>query len=173
MRGQLIAVPFIFSFKLFNNMVQFNILEIDQRDLQLTININTESIEEVIDRIIIDNNQTFSSVGFSENPVYTLDATDGVNVIDKVVLNSEVLGGLANKMFFVYVISHIVEGTDIITMKAVKNSYPFYKVSLNSMKKIVDNNDNNIPKDFIDNILIEKSINLALETKNYVTAILY
>lgn len=94
-------------------------------------------------------------------------------------LNSTALGkSLCENMFFVYIIARGTPSADTpcgmdnsITMGIAINFYPYYRSMMYGLKDIEDNCS--IPKNFINNILRFKAVELSIKTGNYSQAIKY
>lgn len=95
------------------------------------------------------------------------------------MLDEKELGvSLSNSMLFVYIIAKGYPSPDTPcgydnskVMGVVVNLYPYYQSMMNGVKELNDNC--NIPKYFINNILRFKAVDLSVKTGNYLQAIKY
>lgn len=109
---------------------------------------------------------------------YTSEVLKGKKHV-RIYLSSKDLGvDIQNNMFFVYIIAAGTPAPDTpcgmdnsITMGTVMDLYPMYRESVYRLEEMDD--DCNIPKCLIDNILRIKSLELSVKTGNYPKAIQY
>lgn len=163
-------------------MVQFNDLSISQDSSLLSI--DASIIDEsyytnvYIDKVIIDSDKTYTPTGYSSSPVYSSTLEGNSKNVKLSLTGLDILGGIENRLFFVYIVTKGSPSPDtpcdkdnISTLGVIANMYPFYKNSIQVMKQL--NLECSIPKEFIDSILRQKAIELAIRTGHYQEAINY
>ena len=131
-----------------------------------------------LDRIIIDNQDTFVNNGPSSNPIYTYEVTNSMKQIKLEIQLSLYDINPYKDMLFVYVIASGTPSADTPCgldndkiMGTVVNLKGIYDNMLYYIKQI--ENDCEIPKNFIDSILKYKAFELSIRTDNYPLAIKY
>lgn len=115
----------------------------------------------------------------SEDDSYCFTEGDQMTRYVKVLISERELGvSLNNTMLFVYIIAKGYPSPDTPcgydnskTMGVVVNLYPYYQSMMSGIKELNDNC--NVPKYFINNILRFKAIELSIKTGNYIQAIKY
>ena len=173
-------------------MIQFNTLKITQDGKSLIINASVKNLSYytnvLIGSIVIDNQDTYSANGPSNNPIYkhsfaskdlvTNKDIAGHKNISITISAKELLdnsGGLNNDILYVYLIAVGTPSADTpcgmdnaITLGVALNLKPIYNNGINYIKQVESTCE--IPKDFIDFILRYKALDLALKTENYIQA---
>ena len=171
-------------------MVHFNELTItpDGKYLIIDVSVLSESYYENIylDSIVIDNQDTYISTGPSSEPVYSYSVPEEISVLTNEPINLKHLHLVLDKidlkdlsnMFFVYVRTKGTPAPEtpcgldhITTMGTVVNMYPFYQQAMNYIGEIAQRCS--IPANFIDFILKQKGLEVAVKTGNYPDAIKY
>ena len=161
-------------------MVQFNELYITPNSKNLVIEAQVKNLSYYanvyIDKIIIDNQDTYKDNGPSNNPVYTYTASKNSKSIRLELDYTDLT--ITNKMLFVYIVttgnptSNTPCGMDNqTTIGVVVNRYLIYKYLMNNIKEM--NNKCSLPQHFIDGILKLKSFDLSIDTGHYIEAIKY
>ena len=161
-------------------MIEFNELKISTDNQCMIIDVSVKNISiydnVYLDSIIIDNQDTFTNNGPSSNPVYSL-IVEGDSKNFRIVLGNTDLD-IQNNMFFVYISTKGTPSPDTpcsmdnnISVGILYNKYLLYKLFMNSVKEV--ESECNIPKNFINNILRLKALELCLSTGNYIQAIKY
>lgn len=157
-------------------MLQFNELRIGPDGKHLIIDVQVQNLsyydDIYIDTIIIDTQKTYSVTGPSNKALFTIDCGSTKhyrNFID--------IDGVADNMFFVYVLSNGTPAdntpcgmSESSILGVTYNKYPVYQQSikmLNSMGGCEPSSD------LIDYILQQKTFDLSLKTGNYTKAIEY
>lgn len=154
----------------------FNELRIAPDGKHLIIDVQIQDMsyynDVVIDTIIIDTQKTYSALGPSESPLFTINAEGVKHYRDFVDID-----GVADNMFFVYVISSGDPSEDTpcgmgerSILGVTYNKYPLYEQSIKMLNSIGGCEPS---KDLIDYILQQKAFNLSLDTGNYTKAIEY
>lgn len=157
-------------------MLQLNELRVAPDGKHLIIDVQVQDLpyydDVYIDTVIIDTQKTFSVTGPSNNPLFTLDCNSTKhyrNFID--------IDGVADNMFFVYVISSGNPSEDTpcgmsesSILGVTYNKYPLYQKSIKMLNSIGGCEPSN---EFIDYILQQKAFELSLKTGNYKKAIEY
>lgn len=162
-------------------MIHFNELRItpDEDLLIIDASIDKQAYFQnvLIDKILIDTQDTYSPNGPSNTPLYSYDAQQAKDV--RLELNIQDLKvSPSDTMFFVYIVAtgvpledtpsslnkNIIMGT-VISLKSI------YKKALGYIKQVECSCE--IPKNFIDLILRFKAIELCVRTGNYPQAIKY
>lgn len=170
-------------------MIHFNELKIsaDGKYLVIDASVLSESYYQnvYIDSIIIDNQDTYTSAGPSNNPVYSYKVPEVISKLTKKVRNQKHVRLELTKtdlkldgLLFVYVRTKGVPSADtpcgmdnITTLGTVSNMYPFYQQAMNYIGELAQ--DCSIPQNFIDYILRLKALELSVRTGNYTEAINY
>lgn len=184
-------------------MIVFDQLNITPDGKHLVIEARVDTLDYFkdveIDSIVIDSQDTYVDNGPSQNPVYIKEFTveDDLSVSIpccdcdaceegrrltrhiKILLSDRDLNvSLNNTILFVYVIAKGYPSPDTPcgydnskTMGVVVNLYPYYQSMMNGIKEIAD--DCSVPKQFINNVLRFKAVELAIKTGNYIQAIKY
>ncbi len=169
-------------------MIQFNSLKITQDGKSLIINASVKNLSYytnvLIGSIIIDNQDTYSASGPSNNPIYkhsfagrdlvTNKDVAGFKNISIAVSAKELLdnnGDLSDDILYVYLIAVGTPSADtpcgmdnVSTLGVALNLRPIYNNGINYIKQVESTCE--IPKDFIDFILRYKALDLALKTEN-------
>lgn len=181
-------------------MIIFNQCRIDPDGKHLIIEASVENLkfykDVYIESVIIDTDETFSSTGPSNNPVFnqnfitdqideettcgSVETNDiGIKHI-RLTLSEKDLraGSFTNNIFFVYVVATGVPDSctpcgmdNKITMGIAVYLKPLYDMAMKYIKEMDSNC--NTPKGFIDMILRLKAFDLSLKTSNIPTAIKY
>lgn len=170
-------------------MIVFNNVKITQDNKTLIIDaeINHSELfkDMYITDIYIDNQDTYSQNGPSNNPVYHKKLepiTSGAGVVSynkSVYLTLDkldIVGGIENNLLFVYI---VVDGTpapetpcgldNTIWTKVVMNTYPLYT---KLMKEFISaSNTCIIPPSLIDTILRIEALDTSIKTGNNLAAI--
>lgn len=164
-------------------MVQFNEIQITPDGTQLIVDVSIiDSIlyEQVyLGSIIIDNQETFVDSGPSTKPIYSIDINKD-NPQQKhyrLTLSSKDIN-LSNDLLFVYVTVQGIPdpstpcGLDnYATMQVICNLHELFHVFMGHIREVEQNCE--IPKGFINDILRFNALRLALSTGNYMLAIDY
>ena len=167
-------------------MIVFNNVKISQDDKYITIDAEIENNKYYenmyIDSVIIDNQDTFSPNGPSNNPIYTYKAqplnsdiySRNVHLeLTKVDLN---LATLEKNIFFIYIIAGGVPAPDTpcgydnnTAVKVLVNTYPIYRNIMNYIKEL--GNTCSVPYNLIDKSLQLKMLDISIQTGNNAEAI--
>lgn len=131
-----------------------------------------------IDKIIIDDKNTFVSSGPSDNPVYTKTVDDNTKSIEISISSNEILANFENNVFFVYVIAKGTPSADTpcgcdntTNLGVAADTTEVVRKALNYIGEV--NSECSIPKNLINFILLYRAFQLALKTKAYTTALKY
>ena len=162
-------------------MIQFNELKINSEGTKLIIDVSVKNLNYYtnvyLDKIIIDNQDTFIETGPSTKAIYT-KIIDGNEKSFRLELDNNILS-IKDNLFFVYVKVKGVPSADtpcgmdnIITVGSVLYALPLYCNMLNKLQ-LEYKNVCNIPRHFIDSFLRYKGLQLALVTGNNLQAIEY
>lgn len=165
-------------------MVEFNKLVWSPITKTLTIDVTVSSLSYYtnvyIDKVIIDNQDTFISTGPSPNPIYSyqFDVNTNNKTFQATLTNSDLLVSSENNIYFVYIVTKGAPSagtpcgmdSSISTGVAIDESY-IYRVGMDFLKEV--NNTSLIPQDFINYILKLKAFQLCVLNKNYVLALYY
>ena len=173
-------------------MIQFNTLKITQDGKNLIINASVKNLSYytnvLIGSIIIDNQDTYSANGPSNNPIYkhsfagndlvTNENILGYKNISITISAKELLdnnGDLNDDILYVYLIAVGTPSADtpcgmdnVNTLGVALNLRPIYNNGMSYIKQVESTCE--IPKDFINFILRYKALDLALKTENYIQA---
>lgn len=173
-------------------MIQFNTLKITQDGKNLVINASVKNLSYytnvLIGSITIDNQDTFSASGPSNNPIYkhsfagkdliTGEEIAGLKTISITISAKEFLdndGDLNNDILYVYLTAVGSPSADtpcgmdnINTLGVALNLRPIYNSGMAYIKQVEKSCE--IPKGFINFILEYRALDLALKTENYVQA---
>ena len=168
-------------------MIQFNKLKITQDGKSLIINASVKNLSYytnvLIGSIIIDNQDTYSASGPSNNCIYQnsfagKDNGMGLKNINITISAKELLnhnGDLNNDILYVYLIAVGTPSADtpcgmdnVNTLGVALNLRHIYNNGINYIKQVESTCE--IPRDFIDFILRYKALDLALKTENYIQA---
>lgn len=170
-------------------MIQFNELYIDRHDLELRIDVSVQSLSiydnVYLDKIIIDNQDTYVEEGPSHSPLLTInisnpsnDSEEELNVKSFKVNVSKDQLPLHNQLLFVYVLTKgnpdfntPCDLDNSVTLGVVCNLYHIFIKFMHYVREV--EKICSLPKRFIDSILRFKALNLALSTGNYLLAIKY
>lgn len=167
-------------------MIVFNNVRISQDDKYITIDAEIENNKYYenmyIDSVIIDNQDTFSPNGPSNNPIYTYKAqplnsdiySRKVHLeLTKVDLN---LATLEKNIFFIYIVAGGVPAPDTpcgydnnTAVKVLVNTYPVYRNIMNYIKEL--GNTCSVPYNLIDKSLQLKMLDISIQTGNNVETI--
>lgn len=173
-------------------MIQFNTLKITQDGKNLVINASVKNLSYytnvLIGSITIDNQDTFSASGPSNNPIYKhsfagMDLTTGeeiaglktisITISAKEFLDND--GDLNDDILYVYLTAVGSPSADtpcgmdnINTLGVALNLRPIYNSGMAYIKQVEESCE--IPKGFINFILEYRALDLALKTENYIQA---
>lgn len=178
---QLIIDVRVDSMQYFDN-VEIDSIVIDSQD---TFTPNGPSSKPIYIKILNDTdyNKIYSVPDCKCNPIITEDSecfTEKklVKHLRLSIDQSELGVSLSNTMLFVYVIAKGYPSPNTPcgydnskVMRVVANLYPYYQNMMKGIKEL--NNKCVVPKQFIDNILRLKAIELSIKTGNYLQAIKY
>ena len=149
----------------------------DTGTLRISVKIKGDSYykDVFIDKIIIDNNNTFSPQGPGENPVYTATVKEDLKFYHIDIPASMIAGGIYRKILYIYAIARGVPGSDTpcgaddnTTLKVVADFESFYKRLLRFLPEMEKKCD--IPMEFTDSYLRMTGVKLAVTTCNYAYA---
>lgn len=132
-----------------------------------------------IDKIVIDTQDTFTTSGISNNPIYTYQVSGNLKQVQLTIKNEQMDATIdETTMFFVYVVtkgtpsSSTPCGMDNSTTLGVSvNTYSIYRKAINYISQVYNKCD--IPKHFIDFILRYRAFQVCLKAKDYRLAITY
>lgn len=148
-------------------MIKINELRITPDSKYLLIDVEVDG-NLSITSIHIDNDNTFIVDGPSEE-AYSLEE-ESTNITEK--LSAEEIECDLNKdMIFVYFTIMDEEGIVHTELKTVINPLPIYREAINGLKGL--NKECSIHKEFINNILRFKAVELSVKTGNSLEAIRY
>lgn len=173
-------------------MIQFNTLKISQNGQNLIISASVKNLkyytDVLIGSIIIDNQDTYSVNGPSNNPIYkrsfagtnivTGEEIKGVKEINLKITAKEIKdndGNLNNDILYIYLIAVGTPASDtpcgmdeVNTLGVAYNIRPIYNIGMSYIKQVANTCEPS--KEFIDFILKYKALELCLETNNYIQA---
>lgn len=169
------------------NNITIDSIAIDNQDTYLSSGpsskakiINIEKEEEYLYSLPENNNcnPVLEDDSKSYCFTYTSETLSGKRHV-RLYLNYQDLGmDLHSNMFFIYTITSGTPAPNTpcgmdnsITLGTVMDLYPIYRESMYCLEEM--DNDCNIPKGLIDNILRIKSLELSVKTGNYPKAIQY
>lgn len=164
-------------------MVEFNKLFIIPCNKGIYIDcsiLNMPYFKDVyIDKIIIDNQDTFKNGGVSKNSIYSYTIDGNHKEVQISIKDTELLvPTIKGNMFFVYIITKGTCTPDTpcgldndTTIGVVVDTYFIYRVGLKYIKEAYNKCD--IPRAFIDYILRYKAFQACLDAKEYPLAITY
>lgn len=165
-------------------MVIFNKLRISKDDLNLLINASIrlgKNYRNVyIDRIIIDDQNSYNPNGYSSNPVYTKQVEGDIKNINLELVELDLLRGIKGNLLFIYIITKGVPSPETpcgednsISRAILYNQYPFYMNTIHYLKQLglSCNSECEIPRDFINTYLQFKGIEFAIRTGHYTEAV--
>lgn len=125
-----------------------------------------------VDKIIIDDHETYSPAGPSSDPIYSYTVDRNSKEITVEISNIEVTGGFYGKLLFIYAVSKGAPMADTpcgqdetIAMRVAADYCSFYNKIMPHIKEL--SNTCKIPRDFIDNYLKFKAIQVAVNTRNF------
>ena len=173
-------------------MIQFNTLKITQDGKNLVINASVKNLSYytnvLIGSITIDNQDTYSASGPSNNPIYRhsfagMDLTTGeeiaglktisITISAKEFLDND--GDLNDDILYVYLTAVGSPSADtpcgmdnVNTLGVALNLRPIYNSGMAYIKQVEKSCE--IPKGFINFILEYRALDLALKTENYIQA---
>ena len=173
-------------------MIQFNTLKITQDGKNLVINASVKNLSYytnvLIGSITIDNQDTYSASGPSNNPIYRhsfagMDLTTGeeiaglktisITISAKEFLDND--GDLNDDILYVYLTAVGSPSADtpcgmdnVNTLGIALNLRPIYNSGMAYIKQVEKSCE--IPKGFINFILEYRALDLALKTENYIQA---
>lgn len=133
-----------------------------------------------IDKIIIDNQDTFRQGGPSSTPVYTYSLSDDSHNkrLSLRLDGSDILDNIQSSILFVYVVTKGAPALDTpcgmdntVTLGVAYDEMPILKDLMSYIKEV--SNTCTVPKGFIDYYMRLKAVKLALEVGNYNEAIKY
>lgn len=169
-------------------MIKFNTLKITEDSKNLIIDAEIEDLsyydDMLISSLIIDNQDTYSALGPSSNPIVNLsfaktDSTGeeikGVRHVSIEIPLVSLKEDLGNDILYIYFTTVGTPAPNTpcnkdlsVVMGVAVNLYPIYMRGMSYIKEL--SKDCTIPKGFIDYILNYRLIELCLKTRNYVTA---
>lgn len=173
-------------------MIQFNTLKITQDGKNLVINASVKNLSYytnvLIGSITIDNQDTYSAIGPSNNPIYRhsfagMDLTTGeeiaglktisITISAKEFLDND--GDLNDDILYVYLTAVGSPSADtpcgmdnVNTLGVALNLRPIYNRGMTYIKQVEKSCE--IPKGFINFILEYRALDLALKIENYIQA---
>ena len=173
-------------------MIQFNTLKITQDGKNLVINASVKNLSYytnvLIGSITIDNQDTYSASGPSNNPIYRhsfagMDLTTGeeiaglktisITISAKEFLDND--GDLNDDILYVYLTAVGSPSADtpcgmdnVNTLGVALNLRHIYNSGMAYIKQVEKSCE--IPKGFINFILEYRALDLALKTENYIQA---
>ena len=165
-------------------MIVFNNIKITQNNKYLIIDAEIEDSvyykDMYIDSVIIDNQDTYTQNGPSNNPIYTYKAQPQEDKSYSrqvhLVLDKTDLVTIENNMFFVYIIAGGTPSPDTpcgydvnVALKVVVNTYPIYNTMMQYLKEL--SNKCGTPYSIIDKILQIKMLDASVQTGNNLKAI--
>lgn len=166
--------------KNYSIMIQLDELAINNyKELIVTVTIKDSPYYEnvFIDKIIIDNQDTFSITGPSDNPVYSSTVSGNQKSITLTIPDSSILASLDSDLLIVYVIAKGTPSSNTpcsqdnnVIVKAITNWYYIYCRILNLLKR---EHPCDINKAFIDEFLRYKLIHFAIMIGDMNTAVRY
>lgn len=173
-------------------MIQFNTLKITQDGKSLIINASVKNLDYykdiLIGSIIIDNQDTYSASGPSNNPIYkhsfagvdlvTGEEISGLKKLSLTISAKELQdnnGDLNDDILYIYLVATGTPSADtpcgmdnVNTLGVALNLRPIYNSGMGYIKQVEKSCE--IPKEFINFILKYKALDLALKTENYLQA---
>lgn len=160
-------------------MIQFDNLRISGIDktLRIQVSVLSESYytNVYIDKVIIDNQNSYTALGPSYNYKYMQQISGDQKSITLVISDTEIIEGLKNNILYVYVQTKGTPAIDtpcgednINTLGIVYNIQPFYLNIMSYIKELGDTCQ--IPTHFIDAYLQMKGLEMAVRTGNYTQA---
>lgn len=168
-------------------MIHFNELYIKDGHLIIDVSVLNESYYEnvYLDSIVIDNQNSYSANGPSDEPVYSYIVPDVTTKLTKqtyqqkhIRLELDSSDVNLRDMLFVYVRTKGAPSPetpcgldDSVTLGAVVDMLPYYMNGMQYMKQL--SNSCEIPQGFTDMILREKALELCMRVGNYTKAIEY
>lgn len=162
-------------------MVEFNKLLVlpCNRGLYIDCNIlDLPYFENVyIDKVIIDNQNTYTLEGPSSTPIYSAVIEGNQKKIQLTISSNDLLID-SDSVFFVYVVTKGTPRSDIpcgldnsIVVESCVDTYSIYRQALKYIKDECNRCEPSLS--FIDFILRFKAFQLALKTKDFLLAIKY
>lgn len=165
-------------------MIQFNELRITQDGTQVIIEVEVLGdlkYEKVfLDKIVIDNEDTYKEGGPSTTPIYEFRIQDTIKTKHyRLILDQELLPKvIINKtLFFIYVGIKGTFSEDMpeadktpISLGVTANMYPFYQNSIYFYKNNLGD-DCKDTKQFINYILQYRALLFSIKTGNYIESI--
>lgn len=159
-------------------MIQFKEFRITPNDEKVFIEVQIAEDDYysniVIDSIVIDTQDTYVDNGPSVNNVYSVEVNSR-NVRLELDNNDLPIKG---NILFVYIITSGEFATNTpselksyCTIGTLINTYPIYKNAMYFTRELANNNE--IPREFIDQILKIKALDLAFKTGNHQGVIKY
>lgn len=157
-------------------MMIFNELRISQEGKHLIIDVQVDALRYYdnvyIDTIIIDTQKTYSPLGPSSKPLFTIDCGHVKHYRNFIDIDS-----VSDNIFFVYVLSSGEPADDTpcdmdssMILGVTYNKYPIYQQVIKMLNSIEGCEP---PRDLIDYILQQKAFDISLKTGNYTKAIEY
>ena len=157
-------------------MLSFNELRISPDQKHLIIDVSVQPLpyyENVyIDTIIIDTQKTYSALGPSNKPLFTIDAGQVKHYRDFIDIDT-----LSDNMFFVYAITTGDPSDDVpcgmsdtSILGVTYDKYPMYQQAMKMLNSIGGCEPSS---ELIDYILQQKAFDISLQTGNYTQAIEY
>ena len=170
-------------------MVDFNELSVNAEGTTLTVDVSIKSVYDTsgvdtyqnvyIDYISIDTQDTFITGGPSSSPIYTVSYDDSNKQV-VLTLDKLDLGGvdLNKTLFFIWVVTRGTPSSTVscgednyINLGVTYAKYPFYRLAVNVMGELLEEEECRIPKNFIDSFLRLKAIHYAVLTEQWEKAI--
>ena len=166
-------------------MIVFNDLRITQDNTYLVVSVEIENSpyyeDMYLERVIIDNQETFKQNGPSATPVFTYEVENPSQTKKRninLIISAREIGTLENFMFFVYVYAGGTPAPDTpcgydvnVKMRAVINTYPIFQTMMAYTKNLGTTCE--VSREFLDKILQLKGLDASIQTGNYSTAIEY
>lgn len=162
-------------------MIRFNELKISSHGklfLDAEVKGDTYYDNVYIDKVIIDNQDSFLMSGPSSTPIYEYSFADASKekAVSLVLDNSNMLADMKGDILFVYIITKGTPSMDTpcgmdntITLGITYNEQTILNNYLTYIKEVGRNC--HVPKGFIDYFLKVKAFELAIEVGNYTEAI--
>lgn len=157
-------------------MLQFNELRTAPDAKHLIIDVQVQPLRYYdnvyLNTIVIDTQKTYSPLGPSSKPLFTIDCGHVKHYREFIDIDS-----ISDNMFFVYVLSSGEPADDTpcdmdnsSILGVAYNKYPIYQRSIKMLNSM---NDCEPDKDLMDYIFQQNAFDLSLKTGNYQKAIEY
>ena len=161
-------------------MIEFNDIKVSPDGKKLIIDAQVKDVpyydNVYIDTIFIDTQDSYVENGPSSKPIYIYEASDEKRV--RLELKSELNVSLDNTMFFVYVVTKGTPTSDepcchgkYTTTGVAINLYPIYQRMMYGIRDVECNCS--ISRNFVDDMLKFKALELSIRTGHYAQAIKY